>query len=675
MKRTWIKCLSALAATALLAFAGCSNINGGEVTENGTDAPAPLQYDADGNALVTASINGTTASAMQADLARTVLPTPQALDGDGLVYVLSGSSTQGNAIAAYVVDGASSGSFTVSFPDTSLWELTLTAYKTTTTGDETAGTSPITIGDETYSDPVLTATTEVDLSTGTTPALVFNMSVKGLTTPGSVAIAETAGFSVADTTVAVSKYEITLYDTVNGTVVQSVAETPADVSTGKVEKNTVSDGKSLFTAATLSDIAPSEYLLGITFYNTYNSTDKKVGFWSDYIVVAPGQTTTFDKIVSGINEKPAAPENFMAQYVAGSATEDTYLVKLTWDDNSTNESNFEIDLYEVTTNTTGVLDTANDTFLARLGFTSLYSDDDIATYKVVDFADGSRYYGGGSLFASSETATLKLETGKLYEVILRAALTADDKSDDVKRISCTSADEGNTAYTVGDDTTVAHINLTRLTYIAQPYTMTVTDTTVLDATGSGTTSYTAYTIYTGSEISLLSYQEEGATSYFTLAYGTSSSTPTFSKWISAEDGETTVASATYKNVSVLADVSYDVTANATTYSYTDDVDSSFVTLTAIPTTGDEATLAISSDAASVNATTYSKLKIALTTAEAYDSYRITVDGVLYTQKSECTLYLSRFESGTHSVVVAGYVVDDNGNTTAYSYSFTLKVER
>lgn len=678
MKKRWISYVSSIAASVVLMFAGCSNITDGEISggeKNSVCLPSDENASKVENTVV-AKINGLDSSAMVSQLiSRTVLPTPQALDGDGLVYVLSGKSEQ-NTIAAYkatVADGA----LTISFPDTSLWEVTLTAYQSSADASDTDNrVQEIAYldGSETkYAyNPVLTATTAISFENGT-PTPVFNMSVKGLETPGTVSVRAPAGFSVGDNAVAVTKYEIALYDIVDGSLVQTAEETPADATTGAVDKNDVSDNKSLFTAKDFT-VAPGEYLLGITFYNTYNSADKKVGFWSDYVVVAPGQTTEFDQVVSGINEKPAAPENFMAQLVAGSEDNDSYLVKFTWDDKSTNESNFEIDLYEVADeNKAAEFTAADNTLLARLGFKSLYNDEDIETYKVVDFKDGSRWYGAGSLFAGSESATLKLETGKLYEVVLRAALSADDKSDDVARIACTDAklESGNTAYTADTN----HINRVRLSYIAQPYTI---------STDNGTTKtaeYVAYDIYEGTDIDLLT------SAGFKLYNGTAEVPASgFKGWLDAANADnstdyaskTYITSTTYKNVTVLADVAYDVNASASTYEYAEDVTSSLVTLTPYKAEDGSAdtALTIESNATSVNATTYSKLKIEINdSANDYNSYRISIDGVSLTQTASSTLYLSRYASGTHSVVAAGYKIDASGNTTAYSYSFTLTIER
>lgn len=688
MKKKWSSYVTAFAAASLLMFASCSNITSGELSDDSASELVPGGISANLAAkTVYAQINGIPDSeTLQEQIvssSRTILPTPQAVTGTGassLIFVLEGTSTNGNEIKAQKVDvssgaAAGQGKIAISFPDTSLWQLTLTAYKTPDdTGvqakDYKDGTT-----DAKASDPVLTATTEVSFTNGT-PTVTFNMNVKGLETPGNVEIKETSGFKVAKTSVAITKYEIGLYDIVTGAQITNKAATPADATTGK-QAVTIGDFEGSATEKTvnftadathLATVAPGQYVLGVTFYNTYNSNDYQVGFWSDYVVVAPGQTTDFDTIITGLDEKPADPTDFKADLVENSENNGTYLVKLTWSDVAKNESNYEIDLYEVTDDAKDVgLDTdtiktaANATKLATLGFKSLYSDEDAETNKIVDFKDGSLYYGAGSLFASSESATLKLDTGKIYEVVIRAVKNSTDKSNDVAR-------EASTTATVGYKAGTNHINRVRLSYITTPYTITV----VGSAVGQ---QYVTYKTYESAAIALMT------TADFTLSYkGTDLDAANFKKWIDAKDGETEVTDTTYKNVNVLAEVAYDIDADVNTYEYATDVTKEFVELIPVKKVddSDDTALTISDDKiATVNATTYKALKVTAKDAAtpAYSSYAISLDGMLYTQESTCTLYLNRLATGTHNIVVAGEKADGTGKTTLYSYSFTLKVER
>ena len=683
MKKSWITCVSLVAAAAALMFASCSNISEGDsasyYSKNGASAKAEKT--------LVATVNGITSiEAVQSQIAsRTVLPEPQAIDA-GLVYVLEGKSSIGGKIDAKSVtvkagSETGTGTVTISFPDTSIWELTLTAYKDS--ADASAATH---VQEKEYSapntasgaaagstvkkyayNPVLTATTEVSLVAGT-PTIIFNMNVKGLETPGTVAIganpsddSKKAGFVYTGKSVKITHYEIALYDRISGAAIQNKSEN--DATTGKQDVEPEA-GTVEFTAdsTSLANVAPGEYVLGVTFYNRYNEVDYQVGFWSDYVVVAPGQTTTFSELITGIDEKPAAPENFTAELVANSEVNGTFLAKLTWEDKATNENNYEIDLYEVnddaakTELTVETIKTAaNATKLATLGFTSHYDADTVESDKIVDFKDGSLYYGGGSLFASSEEATLKLDTGKLYEVVIRAVKSANDKSDDVAR-------------TATEDFTAAnHINRVRISYITAPYTITV-------GSKEGQ-QYVTYDTFKGDEIALLADAEND----FTLSYkGTDVPAANFKGWISAADGESSVSAATYKNVNVLADIAVDFDATLKTYSYSTDVTSDFVALKSFTNSTDATGTAVNvtENVATVNAKANERLTVSAVDADSeYSGYVIAVDGYLYTQEQACTLYLSRLATGTHNILVAGEKADGSGKTTLYSYSFTLKVER
>ena len=663
MKKSWITCVSLVAAAAALMFASCSNISEGDsasyYSKNGASAKAEKT--------LVATVNGITSiEAVHSQVAsRTVLPEPQAID-TGLVYVLEGKSSIGGKIDAKSVTvkagpETGTGTVTISFPDTSIWELTLTAYKDSADASAathvqekeysapntaTAAAAGSTVKKYAYN-PVLTATTEVSLVAGT-PTIIFNMNVKGLETPGTVAIGanpsdaeKKAGFVYTGKSVKITHYEIALYDRISGAAILNKAEPSVAATTGKVPV-TVSAGTVDFSAdsTSLANVAPGEYVLGVTFYNRYNEVDYQVGFWSDYVVVAPGQTTTFSELITGIDEKPAAPENFTAELVANSESNGTFLAKLTWEDKATNENNYEIDLYEVnddaakTALTVETIKTAtNATKLATLGFTSHYDADTVESDKIVDFKDGSLYYGGGSLFASSEEATLKLDTGKLYEVVIRAVKSANDKSDDVARTA------------TADFTAANHINRVRISYITAPYTIKV-------GSKEGQ-QYVTYDTFKGDEIALLADAEND----FTLSYkGTDVPAANFKGWISAADGESSVSAATYKNVNVLADIAVDFDATLKTYSYSTDVTSDFVALKSFANSTDSTGTAVvvTGNVATLNAKANERLTVSAVDADSeYSGYVIAVDGYLYTQEQACTLYLSRLATGTHNILVAG----------------------
>ena len=239
----------------------------------------------------------------------------------------------------------------------------------------------------------------------------FTLKTDGLTENGGVNLAGT----FEDEGSVAKSYAAGLYDVVTGELVAGTsvigditAGTPAFAFNPK-------DGEDEYF------ILPGHYSFQVKFLNkaliagtdgakTLDSSATMVGLWEDTVVVAPGRITAPASISCGkiINQLPDSPSNLRAWYKNGSDSVDGYTVILTWDDNSNNEENFVITIEEFE-NTTA----ATGTTYKVLGV-----KDDADEKKEVFFA--SKMYAGGSVHASSKTASIKLPHGKLFEISIQA---------------------------------------------------------------------------------------------------------------------------------------------------------------------------------------------------------------------------------------------------------------
>ena len=575
MTRKWIHALAALFISATFMLAGCNNFTDATIDDNNDDGDTTLYTQ---GRTVVASVSGIDEPSLAAQLvnkSRTVLPTPYDLASTGLTYILSGTSTNGSTIGPKPVtvtkgdSDSKTGTLTIDFPDSSTWVLTLTAYKNSETSSSATAVQELAYkdGDATKyaSSPVLTATTNADLRNGAPTGLKFTMNVKGLETPGSVSFyKDTSAFAslvVEKEAPTVQKIEIGLYNMVTGEVITLKNATSSNaLATLKKESGTASHEGSasasmiettlpiaagsatgaaspLYAANTYvfeDTVPPGEYNLGV---NIYNSTDQIIGQYYDLIVIAPGQVTYFTDKMDVINEVPTAPQNLSAQLVYDSEDDTTYEAKLKWKDTSKNETNFEVELYDVTkleattaftttsTSASGTSTTVstNAVLLGTLCYSSSKVGDE--TSPLLDWDESCEFYADGSLFANNTEITLKLETGKLYEVRIRA-INALGSSDWVERaidavptattgLESDSNGNANTAYKVKDDTYYYHINRVRIEYNYSDYNYTLNVGKDSNGGKVGTeylNQYITYGIWEGADLPFIFTSEDAYTS-------------------------------------------------------------------------------------------------------------------------------------------------------------------
>lgn len=278
---------------------------------------------------------------------------------EGLTFHLKGSSLRGDI---YDLD--------VTFDNTqkSKVELTYDVWDLTLTASDANGV-------------VLKGSTYADLSNGG-QAIKFFLSSKGLTTNGDIDIAGT----YTDTNNVANKYEIKLLD----------FNTRVKIGTPQVVTNPANKQISI----QMNDIPSGLYLMEVRFYKD----TKTVGYWSDAVRVVPGKTTSATGIDFGtMQTAPDAPTGLQVTDVTDSESEyGTYQVEVAWTDNSINEENFVIYVYEY--------DAWNGTPTLLKKFDVIKDDEN----KVVNLPTDAMYVSG-SILAGNTSCTLELDTGVIYD--------------------------------------------------------------------------------------------------------------------------------------------------------------------------------------------------------------------------------------------------------------------
>lgn len=315
---------------------------------------------------------------------------------DGLKLVLTGKSETGMTYGPTDVTltaGTTPGTYdfaeTITM-DSMSWNLVLTAY-----------------ADDAKTKPVLVGYCSADLRQGSGTA-TFVMGTKGLKTPGEVALSGT----FVDTDDAALSYKAGIYRKDNGKA----------VGTEKTADCTTTDGSAEGFSFSATNIAPGTYLYTMTFYSKAAAAGNIVGSFTDTIVIDPGnKLTKTDFEIDVIGKKPGAPDNLKAYLVKDSESSDgtTYEVKVTWD-KGTYETNYELNLVEAKAD--GTFDPANgDGLLPGGTIYGMASMDTGAADGVKDFS-GSDVFGtdSTSMMYADTSCVLRLETGKLYEIQIRA---------------------------------------------------------------------------------------------------------------------------------------------------------------------------------------------------------------------------------------------------------------
>ena len=360
---------------------------------------------------------------------RSITPNdPYKIADTGLSFVLKGKSETGLTFGPKTVtltEGAvNSGHYnfgeTITL-ESMLWTLTLTAYNDSPAAD-TAGTSPVLIG---YS------TVDLRNGNGTAP---FTMTTKGLTTTGSVKITG----KVKDSDSIVSKYTMGIYSKDKGEAVYRPEEVNATTGTEHDFSYTNSDKK----------VNPGNYLFKMVFYN---NEDTIIGSYVDTLIVNPGNALVRDLgTLDIIGKIPSAPENVKAYLIKDSETIEGYKVLVSWEGGKY-ATNFELKLTEYAGD--GTNDSDSNNIIKIYGLAGM---DNAATKTVEDFITSPVYEGTGtgasSMLYGDNTAIIKLELGKVYEIQMRARNYIGTSKDPDTDGWTNRTDATETTLTIGTDT-------------------------------------------------------------------------------------------------------------------------------------------------------------------------------------------------------------------------------
>ena len=171
---------------------------------------------------------------------------------------------------------------------------------------------------------------------------------------------------------------------------------------------------------------PGTYNLVVAFKNL---TTAKIYYWSDTIILLPKQKVTADvKVPDVIEYAPGAPENLKVGYVTPSTSDiGTYTAVVKWDDKSSNETHFQIEIVDVSskvgtdttagisTITTAVTDDTN-WGTATQSITETYK----TTYAKDFYGDSKNGWVAGSLQKNNTYVAFRLSLGTTYLIRIAA---------------------------------------------------------------------------------------------------------------------------------------------------------------------------------------------------------------------------------------------------------------
>ena len=508
----------AVLAVLTLFIAGCSNNLVGRMAGDGSAESTvtfsvtdiPPQYDE-------------MIKEAQNPASRSILPNaPFAPDNPSLTFILTGKSNSGEVIEKQISLSTAPHKFELKL-GAYVWDLTLTAYK----GYNAAAS---------HHKPVLVGHCTVDLTMGNAKP-EFKMSVKGLTTPGTVKVTGT----VKDTDRVCTHYEIGIYNLYTGEFVEKytdIDDSPKNTN-AKLAQDVPSSATSPFpftyeqTTPKIT-LNPGAYEYRMIFYKGTVSHFIPIGSYSDTIVVYPG-----NDLVQAIgeldvlNKKPTKPKELRAYLKDNSEDKepDYYYVKLTWKP-SRFETNYELMLKTSSDDGTTFPSTGEKLY----GFKATNSNAE-------DFL-ASPIRHDGSLAYGSTTCTLKLQLGKVYEVSIRARNYIGE-SEWVERlmegVTPGVTEPGHAHYfeALSAPPPGKHINRRRIKYDLNGGTLTHHTSSPTTFTGT----YIKYDSYTGTAQPLLSITASTPTppaNSYTLTRQTSATPPTtleWSKWLNPNNGQ------------------------------------------------------------------------------------------------------------------------------------------
>ncbi len=348
-----------------------------------------------------------------------------------------------------------------------------------------------------------------------------------------------------------------------------------------------------------------------------------------------------------MNEPPAKPTDFVAEKIDSSAFQtdiDAYYdVRFTWKDESDNETYFELVLKEYDAAGTEIahqtfpISGTDDSELARL----LGSDD--------------------SLIAGSETCTLRLPTGRLFDVTIQSK-NAMGGLGEVSRSDSASSNPGYTAYAAD-----VKINLVRRVYNLDGGKLSYKGEAYIG-------SYYDYNIYDGTDIPLVEIdgtndtliKKVGSTEYIFEAWKDDSTHKVLaSDFVPAgfKDGAYTAKYPTNIIKFEVADYK-DITTTDIKVSAGDDIELS----------GDLPNFVAKAPKAD-------DITVEVVNVEDFESYKFSIAGGLGNMERQVvsegsanawTFNTGDYESGNYNILVEAVRKEDR---QSYSYSFNLKIAR
>lgn len=531
MKKLSKLALAAVGALSLLLVAGCSNISGNVDSEEVTAFTAS----------VTGSSKDISFASADSSASRTILPDTQYAENltfyltykkqsetDYKLYGDNGKVTvkQDDGVTDIAANSSTtSGTLTIS--------LASAAYDFILYAVPSSGTQPSNVG-EMGGYAVLAAQTQADLSRG--DKIAFNLKSDNtlLTGNGNVLIYLYTAKTDATATEGwdASGYTVTAQiESLDDGAVQGSAVTLPSLPTANSEsltKDKVKDTNANFISS--GSITAGTYNFVVQFKDTANNVTYE---WSDHIIInANADTKDVIAIPKVVLEKPAAPTYLYATYTEPeSAAADTYQTQLYWDDQSNNESYFELQFAELPSAATASLPTSDATWqtaiegianvtITRYGVENTGLKNEYTTTATLGTSTGyskiTNFYGtsnskwaSGSLNKNNEVIVMNLPLGKRYEARI-SAVNAAGRSDWVY------ATLGSTAALIdlaGTETTATH---TKALAKSNAFTR-----TVAAANGLSDISSTAAAVSTTSSSSInlyrMTYDVDGGTFYTSTA--------------------------------------------------------------------------------------------------------------------------------------------------------------
>ena len=384
-----------IALSAIILFS-CNNFAGGKVFEKGN------AFVSGEKTLLTISIDKMLTSAQRnALINENIMPSPwTTTSAGGLYFVLTGSKTSGgdNEITAnntFTYAQLTGGTASILL-DSTTWYLTLTAYT------EAAHTNIALVSSQ----------EDIDL-TGGAPSTPLSFTMKAPASTNALGSANiTLEFIKPDnlTKIVYGLYEAGL--PTSELVADSVVSEPTVTDEDMDSLTAVNAGINKYKVEySKSSVKAGKYYFNAIFYGNGNQI---ICFYSDTIQIDGGNDTakTISLSENAFNKPAAKPTSLTVSYsyndstgnayaamnpaelVDGESADSNFYATFTWNDVSDNETGFELVITDTANPTTPVTYSANST----------------VTDGVVK----------GSLAASSTSATIKLDTGRVYTAKIRA---------------------------------------------------------------------------------------------------------------------------------------------------------------------------------------------------------------------------------------------------------------